>query len=299
LPSNAILASGPQQVLLGQLVQSLDTPTRAHMTSFLRQLNTTLHGHEQDLNQTVATAGPAFEAFGGVLDGLGGDGQAIKTVLSNLHQVTDILAQRRASLSRTVTGFDQLTSAAARHEQQLSDGLAELPATLEQVRGTLEKIPAAADRTVPLLDDLRPATDRLPAVAADLKPVLTRLRPVAERLGPTLRASDRLFGPAPGFLKRATSVIPKVNTTLDRVTPALAYLRPYTPEAMGVASNLSDALAGYDSEQHFLNVIPAFGRESVESSPPVTTPGGRLEPAPAPGAQVDQPWTDANGSRPR
>lgn len=299
LPSDAILESGPPQVLLGELVQSLDAPTRAHLTSFLRQLDGTLAGHQQDLNRTLAAAGPAVDAFGGVLDGVAGDGQAIKTVLTNLRQVTDVLASRRDALSGTVTDLNRLTSTAAVHQKQLGEGLAELPTTLDAVRGALDKLPAAADETVPLLEDLRPAAARLPAVAGDLDPVLERLQPVADRLGPTLEAADELLGVAPDFLGSATDVLPQLDTTFDRVTPALEFLRPYTPEAIGLVTNFGNLFAGYDSNGHFLIPLVTAGKTAFNANPPVTALGERVNFRPLPGELVDQPWTDAGGSGPR
>jgi phospholipid/cholesterol/gamma-HCH transport system substrate-binding protein len=299
LPSGAILESGPPQVLLSELVQSLDAPTRAHLTSFLRQLDGTLAGHQQDFNRTLRAAGPAMDAIGGVLDEVAGDGQAIKTVLTNLRQVTDVLAARRDALSGTVTDLNRLTSTAAVHQKQLGDGLAELPTTLDAVRGALDKLPAAAEDTVPLLKDLRPAAARLPAVAGDLNPVMERLRPVTDRLGPTLKAADDLLGVAPGFLNLTTDVLPQLDHTVDRVTPALTFLRPYTPEALGAAANFGNAMAGYDSNGHFLNVLLSEGKTSLTLNPPVTTLGERVNVHPIPGELVNQPWTDAGGSAPR
>lgn len=299
LPAGAILDPGPQQVLVGELLQSLDEPTRAHLTSFVRQLDDTLEGHERDFNQTLRAAGPALDAFGGALNGIGGDGQAIRTVLTNLRQVTAVLAARRQSLSGTVTDLERLTSTAAVHQRELGEGLAELPTTLDAARGALDKVPAAADRTVPLLQDLQPAARRLPAVAADLRPVMTKLRPIAERLGPTLEAADEVFGSAPGFLERTESVLPRLSTTFDRVTPALDFLRPYTPEAIGLVSSFGGLMSSYDSVGHFLIANAAAGKPAVNANPPVTLPGESVVPRPAPGSAVDQPWTDASGSTPR
>lgn len=300
LPAGAILQSGPPQVLVSEVLQSLDAPTRAHLTSFLRELDTTLDGHQQDFNQTLATAGPAVDAFGHALNAIGGDGQAITTILTNLRQVTDVLATRRQSLSGTVSELDRLTSTAAVHQRQLSDGLRELPSTLDAVRGALDKVPPAAEKTVPLLEDLQPAARRLPAVARDLRPVLTKLRPVAARLGPTLGAADQLFGVAPDFLDHTSHLLPRLGTTFDRVTPALNFLRPYTPEAIGLVATWGNMLAGYDSVGHFLIANVTTGKPALNASPPLTLPGESVNVRPAPGALVNQPWTDdATGSEPR
>jgi phospholipid/cholesterol/gamma-HCH transport system substrate-binding protein len=304
LPSGAMVMSGPPQVVVEDILESLDTPTRAHLSSFLRQLDTTLAGHQGDLNRTIAAAGPTVQAFGEVLGGIGGDGQAIRTVLANLHQVTSVLAARKGDLSGTITELDRLTGTAAVHQRQLSDGLAQLPGTLRHARTALDKVPGAADAAVPLLVDLRPGADRLPAVAADLRPVLRRLGPTLDELGPTLRAVDRLFGRTPALLNSASEVLPQLNRTLNRASTPVAFLRPYTPEIMGFVSTWGNFFSTYDSVGHFASPMVVGGKTAFDSNPNLTIPGETVNTRIAPGQLVGQPWTDrpladADGSGPR
>jgi phospholipid/cholesterol/gamma-HCH transport system substrate-binding protein len=299
LPRGALVSSGPPQVTVEDILESLDAPTRAHLSSFLRRLDSTMAGHQGDLNQTVAAAGPTVAAMGQVLNGIGGDGQAIRTVLANLHQVTTVLAARKGDLSGTITDLDRLTGAAAAHQRQLSAGLAELPGTLRHARAALDRVPAAADAGVPLLHDLRPAADRLPGVAADLRPVLHRLDPALRQLGPTLHAVDRLFGRTPDLLDRGATVLPRLHTTLDRSGAPLAFLRGYTPEAMGFVSTWGNFFSTYDSAGHFASPMVVTGKTAFDDNPNLTIPGEKVDPRIAPGELVHQPWTDADGSGPR
>jgi phospholipid/cholesterol/gamma-HCH transport system substrate-binding protein len=299
LPSGAMVTSGPPQVVVEDILESLDAPTRAHLSSFLRQLDTTLAGHQGDLNKTIAAAGPTVQAFGQVLSGIGGDGQAIRTVLANLHQVTDVLATRKGDLSGTITDLDRLTGAAAVHQRELSDGLAQLPDTLRHAKTALDKVPDAADAAVPLLHDLRPGADRLPGVAADLRPVLHRLGPVLHDLGPTLHAVDRLFDRTPDFLDSASDVLPQLNRTLDRAGRPVAFLRPYTPEIMGFVSTWGNFFSTYDSVGHFASPMVVGGKTAFDNNPNLTIPGEKVNSRIAPGELVNQPWTDADGSGPR
>ncbi|HEX4359567.1 MAG TPA: MlaD family protein [Pseudonocardia sp.] len=299
LPNDAMITAGSSQVVVEDILQSLDQPTRAHLTSFVQQLNTTMAGHQADFNQTLQAAGPSVQALGAVLNAVGSDGQSIKTVLANLRQVTSVLADRRAGLSGTVLDLNRLTSTAANHERELSDGLGQLPATLDSAKTALDKVPAAADATVPLLHDLRPAADRLPGVAHNLSPVMHKLRPTLRLLKPTLEAVDDLFGVAPDFLDEATDVLPQVRTTVERAGPALAFLRPYTPEIMGFVDNWGNLFSTYDSQGHFAHPLVVGGKTALDDNPPVTIPGERGNAQWSPGANVNQPWTDADGSAPR
>lgn len=300
LPSGAMLQAGTPQVEVGEILQSLDGPTRAHLASFLQQLNATMTGHQQDFNATVRAAGPTVQAFGAVLNAVGRDGQSIKTILANLRQVTSVLAERKVGISSTVLDLNRLTSTAAVHERQLSDGIAEMPAALDSVNGALGRLPAAADATVPLLEDLRPAAHRLPGVARNLTPVMRQLKPTTELLGPTLDAMKQFLGVAPDFLDQSSEVLPQLRTTLDKAGPAVNFLRPYTPEIMGGVAGWGNLFAGYDSVGHFLSAMLVQGTTGVDDLPNITTPGGVVQNKIAPGAVVDQPWSaDAAGSGPR
>ena len=49
-----------------QVLAALDPPTRQRLTGLINNLRQTLNGHEQDLNSTVQSAGPALRALGQV-----------------------------------------------------------------------------------------------------------------------------------------------------------------------------------------------------------------------------------------
>jgi phospholipid/cholesterol/gamma-HCH transport system substrate-binding protein len=299
LPDGALISAGSSQVVVEDLLQSLDTPTRAHLTSMIQQLNTAFDGAQPDFNRTLHAAGPSVQALGAVLNAVGSDGVAIKTVLANLRQVTATLAARREGLSGTVLDLNRLTSTAAVHQRELSDGLAQLPATLDSAKTALDKVPAATDATVPLLHDLRPAADRLPGVADNLKPVMRDLTPTLKLLRPTLEVADRLLDKTPDFLDEATDLLPQLRTTVERAAPAVAFLRPYTPEAMGFVDNWGNLFSTYDSSGHFAHPLVVTGSTAFDSSPPVTIPGQEDKANVLPGEIARQPWTDANGSAPR
>ncbi|WP_051342467.1 MlaD family protein [Pseudonocardia spinosispora] len=299
LPSGAMIQSGPRQVVVEDIVEALDAPTRAHLSSFLRQLDANLAGHEPDLNRTLAAAGPSVQALGAVLNATGTDGAAIRTVLTSLRQVTEVLAQRKAGLSSTVTDLDQLTSTAAVHQRELGAGLAQLPATLDATRNMLDKVPSTADVTVPLLDDLAPSAARLPGVAGNLRPVMNDLQPTVQRLGPTLVAADRLLDRAPDLLDTARDTLPQLRAVVEGAAPAVAFLRPYTPEAMGFISNWGNIYSAYDSQGHFVRPLVVGGPTAFSSSPNASTPGLTVSSSIAPGGLVEQPWTDAYGTGPR
>lgn len=300
LPDGALIAAGTSQVLVEDVLEALDPETRAHLSSLVEQLDATLvEPVAGDVNRTVQAAGPGVEALGAVLDAVGQDGPAIRGLVTNLRNVAQVLADRDAEVASTVEDLNHLTGTVAVHHRQLADALAELPPTLDTVQGLLDRFPAATDELVPLLEDLRPAADRLPGVAANLDPVLDDLRPAVATLRPTLAAADRLLGRTPAFTDETTDVLPEVQTTMERLAPVVAFLRPYTPEAMGFASNWGNLFSTYDSQGHFAHPIVTTGKTALDDNPNVTIPGESVSSVRLPGENVGQPWTDASGSGPR
>jgi phospholipid/cholesterol/gamma-HCH transport system substrate-binding protein len=294
IPSGAMYEAQASQVEPDQVLAALDKPTRDQLNSLISGLRQTTDGQEQNIQQTLQTAGPSIQALGEVLQSVGRDGPAIKTLVTDLHQMAGGLAARQDKLSGTVRNLTTLTDNVATRKQQLADGLAEVPSTLDTARTTLDKIPAATDATVPLLDDLRPGVQRLPAVADNLRPVLHDLRPISNDLRPIVHNLGELFQDAPDFADAAHHTLPKLGDTLHDLDPAADFLRPYTPEFMGWLGNFGSGFSSYDSQGKAWTITPNFGNAAVENLPG-TLPPYHQAIRPAPGSSVGQPWSDANG----
>lgn len=301
--ANAVIPDGgtlrgtmPTPMEFDQVLDALDPPTRQHLTSLVNSLNGTVKGNEQDLNKTLRTAGPALQALGEVLRGLGTDGPAIKQMITQLDGVVTTLAQRDSEVANVVDQLSKTTSATAEQRDRLREALQKLPGTLRNANKTLGDVPGVVDKTVPLLEDLKPATEQLPSVAKNLRPVLQDLRPLAAELRPTLDAAQTLLNHTPALLDSLHAVLPGLNSLVGDLTPALGYLRPYTPEAAGVLANLGSASANYDSNGHYTRIFIQAGLANANVNPGVVPPGFSRTPDPYPGEAGNQPWTDAFGS---
>jgi phospholipid/cholesterol/gamma-HCH transport system substrate-binding protein len=299
LPSGAMIPAGSSQVVLEDIIEALDPPTRARLSSMLGQLRDTLAGREGDVNATIRTAGPTLDALGAVLDAVGSDGPAIRSLVTDAHHVTETLSQRDAAVASTVQNRATLTDAVARRQDRLSEGLGELPSTLDAAKQALDRVPAATDAAVPLLDDLRPAAARLPGVASNLRPVLEELRPTVAQLRPTLESANALLGDTPELLDRTHATVPALQTAVETSAPAIGFLRPYTPETVGFLANWGSFFSSYDGTGHVARAMFTAGQTSLNNQPPAPPVGGVTDRSPAPGTAGGQPWTDASGDAPR
>ncbi len=295
IPEDGIIESQSRQIEVDQVLAALDKPTRDKVNSLLGQLDQTVDGREADLSATIKSAGSSVQALGEILQAVGRDGPAIRALVTQLQQMMAIGADHRQNLASVVNNLTSVTGAVAGQQQQLSDSLKELPSTLQTAKGTLDRIPTAGEPTIALLQDLKPATDRLPSIAKNLSPVLTELRPSVAELRPTLVSAQGLLQEAPGLLDVAHGVIPPVTQLVNSLQPAVSFLRPYTPEGIGMLDNWGQAFAPYDGQGHTWAGLLAPGTNMINESV-VQPPGSRRDPEPYPGQPVGQPWVDATGS---
>lgn len=279
-PSNPEIPDGgriegnmPKPMELSDVLAALDPATRSRLGPVIQQLQTTLAGHEQDLNKTLATAGPAFTAIGNVLRGVAIDEPSINQLVTDTNELVTRAGAHDQDISGIVNDLSVSTHDTAQQREALRQVLQKLPPTLDQARSTLAKVPGTTDATVPLLQDAKSATDKLPSVAGNLAPVLRDLRPTIAQLKPTLQAASQLLDQTPGLLDSGNTTVPKVGDTFEKVSPTLQSLQPFTPCLVGFLSNWASAAAYYDANGQYVHVPVRVGPESVIGTP---TNGGGL-----------------------
>lgn len=294
----SLVEANASQIELDQVLAALDAPTREQLKSLITELSATVDGSEEDLRSTLKSAGPSVEALGEIMAAVGKDGPAIRSFVTELQELTRVVAARQGEVRASVSDLTSLTDGIAAQQDALSEGLAELPSTLRTARRTLDQVPSASRTTSELLLELRPATKRLPGVAADLRPVMRSLRPAVTDLKPVLAAATRLLAFTPGLLETSDDVLPEVEDAIVGYTPAVKSLRPWTPEAAGWLTNWGQAFAPYDSQGHVWSAFLSFGLTQFNDSvvmPPTVSRHEDDEP-PTPGQAGDEASTDAYGS---
>lgn len=286
----------PSPTEVDQVLNSLDPPTLANVRKLINELDTTVRGHETDINASVSAAGPALNALGNVLDAVGTDGPAIRALVTRLNGMVGTLSDRQQDIRTVVNEFSKLSALAARHERELRQGLRQLPPTLQTARTTLDKVPGTTDKAVPLLEDLEAPTRTLVSVSHNLKPLFGDLKPALDDLGPVLHSAGKLLDNTPGLLNSAHDATPDAADAVDYLSKPLNFLRPYTPEAVGWLSNWANVFSSYDSNGHYARIQVQAGPATPTTNPGVVPPGVGLNPYPMPGQNGGTPWTDAYGS---
>lgn len=304
--SNQQLADGAmlsgvqaEPVELDAVLSTLDPRTRKRASSLVARLRGTLEDREAATNATLRTSGPALRELGAVLRELNTDGAAINALVHQFDRTMSVLGDRDQSLEQVVTALAGMAESVAAEDEQLGTTLERLPGVLRHATQTLGRVPATVDETLPMLEELAPATAHLQPVAENLRPLLQDLRPTVAQLRPTLDALSRLLGITPGLMDASIATIPDADSAMGGLTPALDFLRPYTPEIAGWATNWGSAAGNHDINGHYTRFHIQAGLESAIGPGSEPGPGVTQNLTPAPGAPVGQPWTDAFGSEMR
>ncbi|WP_239460117.1 MlaD family protein [Nocardioides daejeonensis] len=298
VPDGGSIEATSHQVEVDQVLAALDTKTRERVSTLIGRLQSTVDGRETELLSTIQQASGSVDALGEVLRAVGADGPSIRSIVSDLSELLDVSAKRRDEIASSVANLSAVARSVASEQEAISEMLKQLPSTVEAANTTLGKVPSAAEETTGLLRELRPSTQQLRSVSKNLAPVLVDLRPTVAELRPLLGAARELLDVAPGLLDGTHEILPTVDGMLSELAPAISFLRPYTPEAVGGLHNWGQAFAPYDGAGHTWAGLLGPGTNALNESP-VPMPLSRQNPEPAPGQAGGQPWFDANGSEVR
>lgn len=290
-----VKGDNPAPVEVSDALAALDGPTRKHLASFVARLNGTFEGKEQDLRQWVKDAGPMLSALGEVLRGVGEDGPAIESLVTNMNRMLATIGSRSADTRAVISDLSRTTGAVAGERQELRAALKKLPGTLQGAEATLRDVPETTDEAVPLLEDLTTATEPLPATSANLARLLGDLRPMVAELKPTLESVSALFDHTPALLDAAHGMLPGFDQAVQTYLPALEFLKPYTPEVVGFLTTWGSAGQNYDANGRYMRIHVQQGGSSLNANPGVPLPGFGQDLTPKPGAPGGIEQSDAEG----
>jgi len=284
VPDDGRIEGNPAPTEVSDILERLGPKTREHMGSLITRLEDTLDGSEQDMQGTLRTAGPALAALGNVLRAVGSDGPAIRSLVTNMNRLMAEIENRSDETQRAITALSRTANAVAGEREQLRQTLVKLPTALRIADSTLTEVPSTTDGTVPLLRDVAAATERLPSTATNMSRLFRELRPTVADLKPTLRSASTLLDRTPALLGSMHATVPDMTTATRAYLPALEFLRPYTPEAVGFLTTWGSAAQNYDANGRYMRIHFQEGGSSVNANPGVPIPGIEQDTSPAPDA---------------
>jgi phospholipid/cholesterol/gamma-HCH transport system substrate-binding protein len=233
--------------------------------------------------------------------------------------VVTALAARHDALTNLVTNANTTAAAIGDENQSLAQALGVLPSTLRQANTTFVNLRATLGDLDVLVAESKPATKDLARFLAELRPLVSDARPTIRDLRTLVRKNGKgndltdLLNQTPALEKAAKPTFADTIAALQKSTPVLKFIRPYTPDFVGWLRDFGQGAANYDANGHFARIQPIFNAYSFTDNPA----GGVLTPIPpdqrlaglqtgvvkrCPGAASQPaqdgsaPWQDSNGS---
>jgi phospholipid/cholesterol/gamma-HCH transport system substrate-binding protein len=267
---------------LDQLFNTLDPKTRASLQQFI-QGNATWYDHRGvEANAATKYFNPALSGSRRLVNQVVANQQTLNSFLANAAKTTGALAQRRGDLANLVSNANTTAVAIGAENASLNQALALLPGTLRKANTTFVNLRATLDDLDVLVAESKPATKDLARFLSQLRPLVEDARPTIADLRTLVRRDGAnndltdLLRKAPALEKAAKPSFAHSIEALQKATPVLKFLRPYTPDLVGWLRDFGAGSANYDANGHFARIQPIFNAYSFTDTPA----GGQLVPIP-------------------
>jgi len=269
---------------------------RADLGATVDELGATFGPRAKDLSRTLRESPAGLDALADVLDALGSDEHALRTLVRAGERTTSALAAREGQLGEVVGHAAQTLNAVATRAGAVRVSLEQLPPTLTTSRATLGRLDRSLVGLQDLVGKLAPGTTALRRMAPAARGALRELRAVAPLASSTLRRGTNAAPALTRLLRSGTPFMDRLGPALARLAPVLGCVRPYTPELAGFLSTWIGYTKNFDAQGHYARILveapPVVVGTQQSSAQVVGSKGGNLHyamPRP-PGLNAGRPW---------
>jgi phospholipid/cholesterol/gamma-HCH transport system substrate-binding protein len=208
-----------------EILASLDADTRQFLQILLNGAGTGLKGRAGDLSST-------FRRF--------------EPTARDTLQITDLLAQRRQNIARSINSFRKLAEELGARDDQLAEFVSNSNAVFQAFASQEANIRATLAELPPTLTQAQTTLADTTQLANALGPTLNALLPTARALGPTQLALQP-------FLKQTTPIIENQLRPFTKIaTPIIANLQPATKDLTKLTPDL---IKTFDVVNYLLNEL--------------------------------------------
>ena len=248
------------------ILDLLDPKVRRSVRRYVAGSARQFQAHGLQANEGLMYLSPALYSTDRVAEELGRDRPRLERFVTRGAGLMRDIASRRENLSGLIAHLSQTGTALAARQSDLSQGIARLPAFLEQGRTTFTRLRTTVGLLRPLVDESKPLVPKLGPFLGNLRAFATEARPTVHDVArivtaPGARNDIRdLLLTAPPLRdiavrhvrangRRRPGALPVTARVLAQTTPELAFLRPYSPELTGWfndfgSTGVYDALGG-------------------------------------------------------
>jgi len=267
---------------LDQLFNTLDPKTRKALQNVIQGSAAWYDNRGVEANAATKYFNPALSASRRLVNELVANQQTLNGFLINAAKTTGALAQRRGDLADLVSNTNTTAAAIADENASFDQALTLLPGTLRKANTTFVNLRATLDDLDVLVAASKPATKDLARFLSELRPLLEDARPTVADLNTLVHRKGAgndltdLLRQAPALESAAKPSFAHSITALQKLTPVIKFVRPYTPDLVGWLRDFGQGSANYDANGHFARIQPIFNAYSFDDNPA----GGTLTPIP-------------------
>jgi len=233
-----------------EVFASLDTDTRSYLKLLISSGGQGLEGRGEDLRKTLLRLEPLHRDLARLNGAVADRRVSLKKLVRDYGEIVQELDGKDKELVRLVRGSNQVFSALAAEESNVSATVNKLPGALRQTESTLSKVDTFGDRLGPALNALRPAFRRLDETNAAVRPFVTEAAPIVrDQIRPFTRRA-KPYTASLGRAARDTSrALPDLTTSFSELN-RFFNIGAYNP---GGAEGLSgDLQRDRDREEGYL-----------------------------------------------
>jgi phospholipid/cholesterol/gamma-HCH transport system substrate-binding protein len=255
LPPGGTLGAGQTSSpgSLTDLLDALNTDTRAYVSSLIQSMGDGTHGRAPDIHSLLTALGPTTAQVRQIAVALHARRQDLAALVHNLSGVMRAAADN-GQVSDLIASGDKTLKALASQDTALGQSVNELPSTLATARSTLANLQAFDGELAPTLSALLPAIHRLPQTVSDLQSFARSATPIVRtKIRPFVRAAQPL-------LARLRPAVSDISATDPDLLTSVKILRYTTNElAYNGGSSQPGMLFWLDWVAHNWNNIMAQG----------------------------------------
>jgi phospholipid/cholesterol/gamma-HCH transport system substrate-binding protein len=296
---------------LDQLFNTLNPATRRGLSQFIQGSAEQYAGAGRDLGLSTEYFPPALNSSDHFFSELVRDQPVFTNFLVETAKAVTTIGARKEQLSSLIENANTTFQAIGSQQEQLAQGLRQLPITLRQGNRTFAELPSTFGALKQLVDTSRPTTKSLTTLLERLRPLLTTATPAVHnfnqafnRPGPNNDLTD-LIRALPALAQTLTTSSPASVTALKESVPVTAFFGPYAPDLSGTLRTFGQSGAYYDADGHYARLTPVLPDFKIkENNLTPATPQQALEPlksgqlrrcpgaATEPAADGSAPFTD-------
>jgi phospholipid/cholesterol/gamma-HCH transport system substrate-binding protein len=252
-------------VQLDQVVDVLDSGTRARLAVLVNEAGRALTGRGLDLNDLLEQLPPSLDASTALLDALSGETRRIGAAVTQGDQFVHALTKERSELKAMIRTTGQTMTTVAGRQADLRATLAKAPTTLR----TLQRFLADLESTT---RPLGPAADALADAGPPLKDTLAAVEPFRKVADPVLREAKQVSPSLSDLARGATPVIERARPSLAATAKLLESSSPLTQavdasidDLVGFMEGWARAIQARDGISHVFRGRALVGQDAVRA----------------------------------